>query len=164
MIHIDTFLLLYYNFLTHLIASIALIPSSCVSKFQCAEYIHNPFQIFLNLTGGLLNSNTMTKSKKKHSVSTVYTIIGSSLRDKAKKYRKPMIVMAVREYVDCVGLYVYPLCPRCSLPMEREYQQYCDHCGQALDWEQYSKAKVIKVRCSKCSTEETRNSTTKRQL
>ena len=27
--------------------------------------------------------------------------------------------------------------------MEREYQSYCDRCGQALDWKGFSKALVI---------------------
>ena len=40
-------------------------------------------------------------------------------------------------------LYSFPVCPRCQLTMEREYQSYCDRCGQALDWKGFSKALVI---------------------
>lgn len=27
-----------------------------------------------------------------------------------------------------------PLCPRCRLPTERDYQRYCTGCGQRLKW------------------------------
>jgi len=27
--------------------------------------------------------------------------------------------------------------------MEREYQCFCDHCGQALDWTGFSKAVIV---------------------
>lgn len=38
----------------------------------------------------------------------------------------------------------FPVCPNCSLTMEREYQNYCDRCGQKLDWTGFSKIKIIK--------------------
>ena len=28
----------------------------------------------------------------------------------------------------------YYLCPRCRAALERDFQSYCDHCGQRLDW------------------------------
>lgn len=28
----------------------------------------------------------------------------------------------------------YAQCPRCRIPLDRDYQPYCDRCGQALDW------------------------------
>ena len=53
--------------------------------------------------------------------------------------------MPVREYI------LYPshfgtesaffLCPRCNITMEREYQSYCDRCGQRLGWRSIDKAK-----------------------
>ena len=58
-------------------------------------------------------------------------------------YRDPMPVTAVRYYPSCPELFTYPLCPRCSLPMDHEYQRFCDHCGQALDWSVFSGAVVI---------------------
>lgn len=61
----------------------------------------------------------------------------------AKNYRDPMIVTAVRCYSACSEQFTYPLCPRCSLPLEREYQHFCEHCGQALDWKDLSKAIVV---------------------
>ena len=38
---------------------------------------------------------------------------------------------------------LFPLCPRCGSAMEREYQGYCDRCGQRLDWRGLPKARVI---------------------
>ena len=43
---------------------------------------------------------------------------------------------------DMSGYYV---CPRCHVPMEFDFQNYCSHCGQALDWKRYYKAKVVKA-------------------
>ena len=39
--------------------------------------------------------------------------------------------------------YVYN-CPRCEIPIDREFQKYCDRCGQKLDWIGKNKAKLIK--------------------
>lgn len=64
----------------------------------------------------------------------------------AETYRKPMLVTAVRCYPASPELFNYPLCPRCSSPMEREYQNYCDQCGQALDWKMLSKT-IVALAC-----------------
>ena len=61
-------------------------------------------------------------------------------------YRLPMPVTSVRYYPACPELSTYPLCPRCDLPMEREYLRFCVHCGQALDWKVFSKALIILAR------------------
>ena len=58
-------------------------------------------------------------------------------------YRIPQTVTAVRYYPACPHLLTYPICPRCGLTVEREYQRFCDHCGQALDWKCLSKAVVV---------------------
>ena len=31
----------------------------------------------------------------------------------------------------------YPLCPRCKITMERDYQRFCDRCGQKLAWKSH---------------------------
>lgn len=36
----------------------------------------------------------------------------------------------------------YPICPRCSLSLERDYQSFCDRCGQKLSWDLYQYAKI----------------------
>lgn len=39
----------------------------------------------------------------------------------------------------------YPVCPWCGITLEREYQRFCDRCGQRLDWKELSSAvKIIK--------------------
>lgn len=30
--------------------------------------------------------------------------------------------------------YAYPVCPGCRMTIDREYQSYCDRCGQKLVW------------------------------
>ena len=37
----------------------------------------------------------------------------------------------------------YSVCPRCKATMEREYQAFCDRCGQRLDWSKYEDAEVV---------------------
>ena len=57
-----------------------------------------------------------------------------------KLYRK---AMAVKECVLYTHTgYSFPVCPRCNSSLEREYQSYCDRCGQCLDWKEYRKAKM----------------------
>lgn len=41
------------------------------------------------------------------------------------------------------GFTTYPICPRCQQSFEREYQAFCDRCGQKLCWRVYSSAKLI---------------------
>ncbi len=41
------------------------------------------------------------------------------------------------------GLGRYPACPYCKLTLDREYQRFCDRCGQKLDWGDYSNAIII---------------------
>ena len=70
----------------------------------------------------------------------------NSISTNAEAYRTPMPVTAVRYYPACPDLFTYPLCPRCGLTMEREYQRFCEHCGQALDWKDLSKAIIVRTR------------------
>lgn len=41
--------------------------------------------------------------------------------------------------------YSFPVCPRCDRTLEREYQAYCDRCGQCLDWKNFSKAAISRI-------------------
>ena len=36
----------------------------------------------------------------------------------------------------------FPRCPRCGTTMEREYQRFCDRCGQRLNWNGFEEIKV----------------------
>lgn len=46
-------------------------------------------------------------------------------------YRKAMLV---EKYKALGKSGVFPVCPRCECTMERDYQAYCDRCGQCLKW------------------------------
>ena len=57
-------------------------------------------------------------------------------------YRRPMMVSEYILYRDTFGAEsAYFLCPRCDITMEREYQAYCDRCGQHLSWGRINRAK-----------------------
>ncbi len=60
----------------------------------------------------------------------------------AESFRKPM---AVDEIHLLHNELAFSVCPRCRLTLEREYQSYCDRCGQALDWTYFKKARVVSV-------------------
>ncbi len=36
------------------------------------------------------------------------------------------------------GYEEYSLCPTCKIPIDREYQNFCDNCGQRLSWTKYA--------------------------
>jgi len=55
-------------------------------------------------------------------------------------YRNPILVTE-RLLLDNDD--IFPICPTCKITLEREYQHYCDRCGQCLSWRNFSKAKVI---------------------
>jgi len=55
-------------------------------------------------------------------------------------FRIPMEVTQVRLFPSDGA---YPVCPQCGISLEREYQRFCDRCGQRLNWKSYGKASVI---------------------
>lgn len=58
-------------------------------------------------------------------------------------YRRPVRVTRVCCYRGINGRLSFPICPRCEMTMEREYQSYCDRCGQRLSWIAFEKAVVV---------------------
>ena len=58
-------------------------------------------------------------------------------------FREPMPVTHIRCFRCLSGVTGFPVCPQCGKAMEREYQPYCDRCGQRLDWDNFSKATII---------------------
>ncbi len=58
-------------------------------------------------------------------------------------FREPMPVTHIRCFKWQHGITGFPVCPRCSIILEREYQSYCDRCGQRLDWSNFHKATII---------------------
>ena len=61
----------------------------------------------------------------------------------ALQYRRPLRVIHIICYRAYSHNILYPLCPRCGVTLEREYQKYCDRCGQCLDWADLSKATIV---------------------
>lgn len=60
-------------------------------------------------------------------------------------YRLPLAVTSLRAFPSSFGLTTYPVCPRCGDSLDREYQAYCDRCGQALNWLDLHKATIIMI-------------------
>ena len=63
--------------------------------------------------------------------------------EEAVTYRTPLRVTRIFQtaYDD-----YFPICPRCNKTLEREYQSFCDRCGQKLSWRRFSRAKVVRVK------------------
>lgn len=55
-------------------------------------------------------------------------------------FREAMPVAAIVVYRSREA---FPLCPRCGLPLEREYQNFCDRCGQKLGWKHLNRIPVL---------------------
>lgn len=51
--------------------------------------------------------------------------------------------MLVRQVLRLPSGYTYPICPACRITLDREYQSYCDRCGQCLNWNRFEKAVII---------------------
>lgn len=54
-------------------------------------------------------------------------------------------VSAVRAYTGVCS--EYALCPRCKMPMEREFLRYCGSCGQRLAWNRFREGLVEVIQC-----------------
>lgn len=67
----------------------------------------------------------------------------SSDEDEALSFRIPMTVTHILVTRTSLGILTFPVCPRCQISLEREYQAYCDRCGQALDWDSFDSATAL---------------------
>ena len=56
-------------------------------------------------------------------------------------YRVPLPVTKVIVYRSGTSC---PVCPRCSMSLEREYMAFCDRCGQKLNWDLLEHAKLCR--------------------
>ena len=84
------------------------------------------------------------QSQRGHShVSNIRRIV--PIIKKIKSEYKYRIAMEVKEITIYQYNHSFAICPRCHIPMEREYQSFCDRCGQKLLWKQYDEGK-IKIR------------------
>lgn len=60
------------------------------------------------------------------------------------RFRAPMQVRQIRCFRGFKGRFSgFPVCPQCGITMEREYQAYCDRCGQCLGWKHFKKATIL---------------------
>ena len=60
----------------------------------------------------------------------------------AESFRTPMRVNEIHLHRNNTA---FSVCPRCRITLEREYQSYCDRCGQALDWKYFRKALIVLI-------------------
>lgn len=67
--------------------------------------------------------------------------MGRGINGEAPRYRT---AMTVREIIQYRSGDTFPLCPRCGISLEREYQRFCDRCGQRLGWNRFHEARVVK--------------------
>ena len=58
-------------------------------------------------------------------------------------YRQPLAITEIRVYRGGTGITAFPVCPRCGVTLEREYQRFCDRCGQLLEWRSYGRAAIV---------------------
>lgn len=58
-------------------------------------------------------------------------------------YRYAKRVVSVCCYNNCDKAEYHPVCPMCSYKIDREYQAFCDKCGQKLEWSQYPNKSII---------------------
>lgn len=58
----------------------------------------------------------------------------------AVSYRVEMRISKVMRFPGGYGAYV---CPRCSVTLDKDFQAFCDRCGQKLNWNGCRKAAVI---------------------
>ena len=60
----------------------------------------------------------------------------------AESFRIPMAVNEIHLHSNNMA---FSVCPRCRITLDREYQSYCDRCGQALDWKHFKKAIIVLI-------------------
>ena len=71
-------------------------------------------------------------------------LLGFSTSDEELSYRFAMQVMHYRQHLSFNFSYtIFPVCPRCHSNMEREYQAFCDRCGQKLSWDFFHYATLM---------------------
>lgn len=69
---------------------------------------------------------------------TVYSVFAES--ESELSYRRAIDVTEFQLFSDG---YAYPVCPRCSMTLERTYMNYCDRCGQRLKWKGRQSIKLL---------------------
>jgi len=93
---------------------------------------HNYYELYIIVLFYLLYYNIAVATEEK-----------DIMKDKIKQalsYRK---ARRIKEIFVCRNGDSFPVCPKCKSTLERDYQAFCDRCGQKLKWKKYYKAKLI---------------------
>ena len=62
-------------------------------------------------------------------------------------FREPMNVNNMIRHQNSKEITYYPICPRCDISFEHDFQNFCSNCGQKFSWENYpNNAIIIKVK------------------
>ncbi len=61
----------------------------------------------------------------------------------ALRRAQPLPVVRRMAFLSSDGYSLFPICPACNCTFDRDFQAYCDHCGQCLDWSHYEDAHII---------------------
>ena len=69
-------------------------------------------------------------------------LLGFSTEKEELSYR---IDMSVTHYERFQYDILCPVCPRCAKCLDREYQRYCDSCGQKLNWDMYTRSALAEI-------------------
>lgn len=63
-------------------------------------------------------------------------LLGLTTTDEELSYRFPQQVTRFRRDLSLSrSCSAFPVCPRCHCSLEREYQSFCERCGQKLGWD-----------------------------
>ena len=80
------------------------------------------------------------RRSKTQTQTSLFPAIVTNLLTILAGYRMKMPVTEVMLFPDGNSYYI---CPRCHITMEREFMNFCDRCGQHLDWKGYKKARIV---------------------
>ena len=71
-------------------------------------------------------------------------LLGFSTTDEELSYRVTSQVRHYRQQPSRNRSFsIFPVCPRCHCNLEREYQSFCDCCGQKLGWDYFHYATLM---------------------
>ncbi len=70
-------------------------------------------------------------------------LLGFASTDEDLSHRVAMRVLHCRYALFNGSFTSFPVCPRCRCSIERDYQSYCDSCGQKLNWDFFVHATPI---------------------
>lgn len=107
--------------------SIGFTPSQAEIRGAKSDFIYVPEDTVVDMSQRILvRARATSESEIIWLAKTIHTIMLGAM-----SYR---IKMPVRECRMIARGYFLYVCPRCHVTFERDYQAFCDRCGQHLDW------------------------------